>query len=119
MEYSLISSGLAASLCEDCSEHVQLCLNIVSMEEALELSLTSVEEKTRIIEWDEEALRKHPEAETWFEAGISHEPCYLGCEGDGELPGDRYIAHGWTKQNGKDELIHLLLCVDCLIKWCA
>ena len=119
MDYSLVGHGIAAGLCLECIDLVQLYLGIDTMEEALELSLAYFEEKTGRIEWDDEALCEHPEYHTWVEPSIHLQPCDLGCEGDGKQHGQRYICHGWRKENGKDILDHLYVCDSCLVEWCG
>ena len=46
------------------------------------------------------------------EAGFS----WSQCDGCGStLGGSRHPAHGWTEINGREILVHLDICTDCLM----
>jgi hypothetical protein len=55
--------------------------------------------------------------EQWEAGGLDDEGgfSWSPCESCGStLGGNRYSAHGWMKLKGKDTLVHLEICEDCL-----
>jgi len=119
MNCSSISSGIAASVCNDCSYHMELCIGS-DLDKVMESrSLAFHDRESGEIVWDDEAIVNHEDYHIWIYPQISNHRCSLHCEGDGALPGLRYIAHGWKDEKDESILIHLELCENCHLKHCA
>jgi hypothetical protein len=80
MDYSLIGSGLATSLCEDCAFLVELGTGVDFGKEMVDISLAVINEETGEIEWDDEAVWNHADYHLWISSPAScGKPCDLKC----------------------------------------